>query len=103
MQLTLLVKLAPAPAQHAALLQTLEQFTAACTAIAAVACRERLANKLTLQQRVYRAVRERFGLAAQMAMRAIAKMVDAYKRDTTSQRKRCRFRARDKPTTSPRP
>jgi IS605 OrfB family transposase len=86
---TLAVKLAPSPAQASTLLATMEQFNAACDAIAAVAVRERCANKIQLQQIVYHAVRERFGLSAQMTIRAIGKVVDAYKRDRT---RRPRFR-----------
>lgn len=76
---TLLVKLAPTPDQHAALLRTLETFNAACNRIAAVAFAERNANKLQLQKLVYYEVRRDFGLSAQMAIRAIAKVSEAYK------------------------
>jgi putative transposase len=46
-----------------------------------VAFERRLANKIALQQLVYYDVRERFGLSAQLTVRAIAKVVEAYKRD----------------------
>src|SRR5260370_38527597 len=85
MKLTLAIKLAPGPEQHAALLATLERFNAACNAIAAVAFREHLANKIALQKIVYYDVRERFGLSSQMTVRAIAKVVEAYKRNKTIQ------------------
>src|SRR5438132_13152219 len=85
MQQTLAVKLAPTVEQRAALVATLERFNAACNAIAEVAFREQLANKIALQKIVYYAVRERFGLSSQMTVRAIAKVVDAYKRDETIQ------------------
>src|SRR6266849_2330192 len=85
MRLTLAVKLAPSPEQHAALTATLERFNAACNAIAEVAFREHLANKIALQKIVYYDVRERFGLSSQMTVRAIAKVVEAYKRDKTIQ------------------
>jgi putative transposase len=83
--LTSAIKLAPSSEQHAALVATLERFNAACNAIADIAFRERLANKTALQKIVYYAVRERFGLSSQMTVRAIAKVVEAYKRDTTIQ------------------
>ena len=83
MKLTLAVGLAPSRAQHVALVATLERFNAACNAIAEVAFRERLANKIALQKLVYYDVRERFGLSSQMTVRAIAKVADAYKRDKT--------------------
>ncbi len=81
MKQTLLVKLAPEPEHHASLLRTLETFNAACNAIAEVAYDHREANKLALQRLVYYDVRERFGLSSQMAIRAIAKVSEAYKRD----------------------
>src|SRR5690348_10050784 len=81
MKQTVLVKLAPAPDQHAALLRTLEAFNAACNAIAAVAFREHSANKIDLQELVYYDIRQRFGLSSQMAIRAISKVAEAYKRD----------------------
>lgn len=81
MNLTLTVKLDPDPEQRRALLETLEAFNAACNYIAEVAFQHRCANKYTLQKMVYREARERFGLSAQMAIRAISKVVEAYKRD----------------------
>src|ERR1700675_4330477 len=56
-------------------------FNAACTWIAAYAYKERCASKFVLQKALYQEVRQRFGLSAQLAIRAIAKVVDAYKRD----------------------
>ncbi len=85
MKQTLAVKLAPTPTQHAALLQTMERFNAACDAIAATAFRERCANKVALQKLVYYDVRGRFGLSAQLTIRAISKVVEAYKRDKAVQ------------------
>ena len=85
MQRTVAVKLAPTVEQHAALVATLERFNAACNAIAHVAFRKRLANKFALQKIVYYSIRERFGLSSQMTIRAIAKVVEAYKRDKTIQ------------------
>jgi len=81
MKLSLAMKLAPSPEQHAALLATLERFNAACNAIAEVAFREHLANKIALQKIVYYDIRERFALSSQMMVRANAKVVEAYKRD----------------------
>ncbi len=85
MKQTLLVKLAPTSDQHAALVRTLEQFNAACNAIAAVAFAEKCAGKLGLQKLVYYDVRRDFGLSSQMTIRAISKVSEAYKRDKTLQ------------------
>ncbi len=81
MKQVVVVKLDPTPDQHAALLRTLEAFNAACNWIALVAFREHTANAFKLQKLVYREVRSRFGLSAQMTIRAISKVSDAYKRD----------------------
>jgi putative transposase len=81
MKQTLLIKLAPMPEQHTALLRTLEAFNAACNAIAEVAFVHQMANKIELQKLVYYDIREQFGLSSQMAIRAIAKVAEAYKRD----------------------
>jgi IS605 OrfB family transposase len=81
MKQTVLVKLAPTPAQHASLLRTLEAFNAACNAVAEVAFAHHMANKIELQKLVYYDIRQQFSLSAQMAIRAIAKVAEAYKRD----------------------
>jgi predicted transposase len=81
MKQVLVVKLAPEPEQHAALLRRLETFNAACNDIAGTAFEHRMANKIELQKLVYYDIRERFGLSAQMCIRAIAKVAEAYKRD----------------------
>ena len=39
------------------------------------------ANKVELQKLAYHDIRERFGLSAQMTVRAIGKVVEVYKRD----------------------
>lgn len=90
MKQTLLVKLAPTPDQSAVLLRTLETFNAACNDIAGTAFEHRMANKIELQPLVYYDIRQRFGLSAQMCIRAISKVSEAYKRD---REKRPSFRA----------
>jgi predicted transposase len=85
MQLTLTVKLQPNTAQAQSLMTTMERFNAACNAIAETAFREHTASQVKLHHLMYRAVRERFGLSAQMAVRAIGKVVEVYKRDQSIQ------------------
>jgi putative transposase len=85
MQLTLTVKLQPNPTQAQRLLATMERFNAACHAIADTAFRERTASQVKLHRLMYRDIRERFGLSAQMAVRAIGKVVEVYKRDQSIQ------------------
>lgn len=81
MKTTLQVKLLPSPEQHELLLDTMHAFNAACTWIAAYAYQERCASKFVLQKALYQEIRQRFTLSAQLAIRAIAKVVEAYKRD----------------------
>ena len=81
MKTVLQIKLLPDDTQHAALRETMRVFNAACNFIAEVAFREQCASKFVLQKRVYDLVRNQFGLSAQLTIRAIAKVVDAYKRD----------------------
>jgi IS605 OrfB family transposase len=78
---TLLVRLDTSQEQLKMLLDTMEAFNEACNFIASTAYRLRTANKMRLQKEVYHAVRDKFHLSAQMAIRAIAKVCEAYKRD----------------------
>ena len=85
MKQSMLLKLAPTPEQHRALLDTMHAFNAACNATAEVAFVLKSANKFELQKHVYGRLRAEFGLPAQMAIRAISKTSEAYKRDKTIQ------------------
>src|SRR5690348_458391 len=81
MEQTMLLKLQPTPEQHRALLETMHAFNAACNATATVAFALKSANKFELQKQVYARLRAEFGLPAQLAIRAISKVSEAYKRD----------------------
>jgi putative transposase len=85
MKTALQVKLLPSSTQHTALLETMHAFNVACTWIAEYAFQQRCASKFQLQKALYYDVRQRFGLSAQLAIRALAKTVEAYKRDKTQQ------------------
>jgi putative transposase len=78
---TIALKLEPSQEQHAALLATLQAFNAGAQLAADLAYERRCANKIALQPLVYGDLRSRFGLSSQMAIRAISKAVEAYKRD----------------------
>jgi len=69
------------------LLDTMEAFNAACDEIAATCFKEKSASKFKIQQLVYHDIREKYGLSAQLAIRAIAKTCEAYKRDKSIQPK----------------
>lgn len=88
MKLIAQLKLQPTPAQAEALRRTLEAANAACNSISAVAWETRTFGTLALQKLCYAQVREQFGLAAQMTIRALAKVGDVYKR---AKRTRCTF------------
>ena len=78
-----MVKLSPTQEQHHSLLETMRKFNEACGYIVDVAFSMRSASKFKLQTKVYYDVRRRFGLSAQLTIRAIAKTCEAYKRDKT--------------------
>src|SRR5450432_763808 len=81
MKQTIALKLETTQEQFDALLETMEAFNAGCNRVAEVAFEKHSANKIALQPFVYPELRERFGLYSQMAIRAIGKACDAYKRD----------------------
>jgi len=81
MKQVIVIKLEPSQEQQKALLATVEAFNRGCQYAADVAYEKRLANKIALQPFVYGTLRSEFGLSSQMAIRAIAKAVEAYKRD----------------------
>ncbi len=81
MNTTLIVKLAPTNEQHTLLLATMERFNEACNWIADVAFKHRTAGKYKLQKMLYHEIRDSFGLSAQMTVRAISKVAEAYRRD----------------------
>lgn len=89
MKLTLHTQLLPSREQADALEATLRAFNAGADWLAGEAFAAKVANKIALQKTHYAALRERFGLSAQMAVRCIAQVCEAYKRDKT---KRPRFR-----------
>jgi putative transposase len=84
-KLVIMLKLAPASEQHAAFLETMERFNEAANWIAGVAFERKTASKCKLQELIYHDVRERFGLSAQMTVRCISKVAEAYKRDKKKQ------------------
>src|SRR6266545_1661350 len=86
MKLIAQIKLNPTPAQHAALLATLAEANAACDTISAAAWQAREFRRLPLQKLVYHDIKKSFRLGAQLTVRCIAKVADAYKLDRKTQR-----------------
>ena len=56
-----------------------EEVSSACNLVSRIAFEGKLNNKVILQKIVYRDIREWLGLAAQLAIRVIAKVVETYK------------------------
>jgi len=86
MKLTAQIQLLPTPQQAAALRQTLQQANAACQFVSRTAWEQHTFRQYDLHHLCYRDVREQFGLSAQVAVRAIAKVAQAYKLDRERQR-----------------
>jgi hypothetical protein len=76
---TVACKLAPTSPQRTALDATLVAFADACNHIADVVRQIHSSNKVKVQHTCYREVRKRFGLSANLAIRAIARVCAALK------------------------
>ena len=81
MKLIAQLKLQPTAEQAAALRATLERANAACDHISRVAWGTQTFGKFALQKLCYTDVREQYDLSAQLTVRALAKVGDAYKLD----------------------
>ena len=79
MLLTIKAKLNPTDEQQSALLATMERFNEACNYVSSTSFKEQTFNKRTLQKQHYRHIRDTYGLSAQLAVRAIAKVSESYK------------------------
>jgi len=86
MRLTVQLRLLPSPEQADALKHMLETANAACNYISQVAWESKTFRQFPIHRLTYSAVRETFGLAAQLTVRCIAKVADAYKLDRKTQR-----------------
>jgi IS605 OrfB family transposase len=86
MKLVVNLKLLPTREQIGALRDTLERANAACNDISATAWKQGVFGQYWLHKQVYYRVKADFSLTAQMVVRCIAKVADAYKLDRKSQR-----------------
>jgi predicted transposase len=80
-RLTVQVRLLPDTETIEKLEATMHAFNEAADWLAGEAFALHSANKIALQKTHYAQLRERFGLSAQMAVRCIAQVCEAYKRD----------------------
>jgi len=83
MKLTLQIQVLPDAEQTETLLATMERFNAAANFAAKVGFEAGVFSQPSIHERCYKEIREQFGLSAQMAVRAIGKAVEAFKRDKT--------------------
>ncbi len=87
MKLIAQVKLQTTPEQLSALKQTMQTANRACDYISSVAWEQKTFKQFALHKLVYQDVRKQFGLSAQVTVRCIAKVADAYKLDKRRKRK----------------
>jgi putative transposase len=81
MDLTLRIRLLPDADQHADLLAVMERFNEAANLAAQLAFKAGVFSQPSVHKLAYREIRDRFGLTAQLAVRAIGKAVEVFKRD----------------------
>jgi len=86
MKLIAQVKLTPSAEQHTALVETLKRANAACDAISEAAWEHKTFGKFALHRLTYHGVKKDFNLTAQVVVRCIAKVADAYKLDRKTKR-----------------
>lgn len=81
MKLTVVLKLLPSPGQAPALLETLERANAAANEISRIAWETGTFGQFALHRLCYAPIKASSGLSAQVIVRIIAKVADAYKLD----------------------
>jgi hypothetical protein len=79
MKLVAALKMLPTPKQATCLTATLERCNAACSWLAERGFESQTFRQYDLHKMGYVAIRERFGLTAQAAVRSISKVADAFK------------------------
>ena len=87
MKLIAQVKLNPTRQQAKLLKQTLEQANPTCDAISALAFNSQTFGQYAIHQAYYSHIKRSSALSAQIVVRAIAKVADAYKLDKKTQRR----------------
>ena len=81
MKLTLQMKLLPTEEQARSLFNTMKAANNVCNQISEVAWQEKVFNQFKLHHLTYHKLKESSGLSAQMLVRCISKVADAYKLD----------------------
>jgi hypothetical protein len=86
MKLVAPLQLKPTAHQATLLQAALERANAACNAISDYAWQHQNFQHYALHKELYTTIRDRFSLSAQLVVRCLAKVGDAYKLDRTSKR-----------------
>jgi IS605 OrfB family transposase len=86
MKLTLKIKLLPTIEQADILLQTMREANTVCDAISDIAWQNKVFNQFKIHHLCYHSFKSTFNLSAQMLVRCISKVADAYKLDKKTQR-----------------
>jgi IS605 OrfB family transposase len=84
MNLTIRLRLLPDDRQKAVLLATMQRFNEAASFAAKVGFEAGVFSQPAIHKRCYKEIRERFGLSAQLAVRAIGKAVEVFRRDKSA-------------------
>ena len=83
LKLTLQLRLVPDAEQSKRLMETMERSNAAATFAARIGFDAKVFSQPSIHRLAYAEIRSRFGLSAQMAVRAIGKAVECFARDKT--------------------
>jgi IS605 OrfB family transposase len=86
MKLTLKIKLLPTSEQDGVLIQTMREANAVCDAISDIAWQNKVFNQFKIHNLCYHGFKSTFNLSAQMLVRCIGKVADAYKLDKKKKR-----------------
>jgi len=87
MKLTLQIKLLPTKEQAQSLLNTFKECNSACNEISAIAWNIKTFNQYRLHHKTYHLIKNAYALSAQMVIRCISKVANAYKLDKKVQRR----------------
>ena len=86
MKLTLKIKLLPTDEQAKALLKTIKEANTCCNTISEIAWERRIFNQFKIHKEVYHNLKYSTNLSAQILVRCISKVCDAYKLDKKKKR-----------------
>lgn len=86
MKLTLKIKLLPTKEQADLLIKTIKEANAACNTISETAWQLKVFNQFKLHKEVYHTLKNTSNLSAQVLIRCISKVTDAYKLDRKTKR-----------------